>query len=92
MKKKSHKCDKGWYSGDCCCNCQNQSPVMKQPGNKPPFKGPVSDRLGWVCTVAIDIDGKTSPCYFTDREHGYCELHSPISKTKNPECIKSDRN
>ena len=72
------KCDKGWHSGECCCNCQSQIKLTKHPWNKYFGKGPISEFCGFACIVKMDFDqGQVGTFY--DKEHGFCELHTKIN-------------
>jgi len=56
MSNEYIKCDKGWHTGECCCNCQNQLELFKHPWNKI-NKGRVTESTNmYACIVAHDID------------------------------------
>lgn len=67
------KCLNGWDDGSCCCNCEFQKKVNKHPKNSEPFKGSISEPLGYVCTVSIGAS--SGEFIFFDTKHGMCELH-----------------
>jgi hypothetical protein len=50
----------------CCCKCVSRVEVFKHPWNSGVFKGAVSERLGFGCSVFGQI-------VFFDYEHGECE-------------------
>jgi hypothetical protein len=69
-------CDKGWHSGECCCNCRNQLELMKHPWNKQ-FQGSVTESTEmYVCTVQHIMD-KDYKGTILEKKHGMCELHIP---------------
>ena len=76
MKTKGNKCDKGWHTGDCCCNCKNQIELFKHPWNKV-NKGAISESTGmYACIVQFDCDGEQKGVIF-EKQHSFCEMHVP---------------
>ena len=74
--KKNPKCDKGWHTGECCCNCRYQIELFKHPGNKT-YKGSIMESTGmYVCIGGLDLGGSQKGTLFEDK-HGYCELYKP---------------
>lgn len=68
------KCNKGWHTGECCCNCQNQIELFKHPCNKK-NKGKISETTGmYACIVQIEITGDKKGILL-ENKHGFCELH-----------------
>jgi hypothetical protein len=68
-------CYKGWSeelgnkSGQCCCNCLHQRPIVGHPGNKRELtKRPFSAIIGYGCTMP-----EIERIVFFDGEHGMCE-------------------
>ena len=69
-----NKCDKGWRTGECCCNCKNQIELFKHPWNLI-NKGPISESTGmYACIASLDCDGKNEGVIL-ERKHGFCELY-----------------
>ena len=72
------KCDKGWHTGDCCCNCKSQIELFKHPWNTI-NKGNIKESTGmYACILQHDCDGTNTGIIF-EKKHGYCELHLPKS-------------
>ncbi len=69
------KCDKGWHSGGCCCNCTSQIKLTKHPWNKDFGKGSISEFCGFACIVRMDADQDQIGTFY-ENEHGFCELHT----------------
>lgn len=68
------KCDKGWHTGECCCNCKNQIELFKHPSNKV-NKGAISESTGMYACIA-QFDGEQEGVIF-EKHHGFCEMHVP---------------
>jgi hypothetical protein len=68
-------CDKG-HNGQCCCNCQYQTPITKHPWNKGEANGSILDHFGYACTVFNSMDSK-EPFVFFNSQHGSCEMYTP---------------
>jgi hypothetical protein len=47
-------------------------------------KGPITKQCGWACTIMGKMDG-SNKAVFSDREHGICEMHTPIKQLQKPE-------
>lgn len=76
MKTEDNKCDKGWHSGECCCNCKNQIELFKHPWNKI-NKGACSETTNmYACIVQHDCDQTNTGIIF-EKQHGFCEMHVP---------------
>jgi hypothetical protein len=58
----------------CCCKCKFNKQVNKHPWNEGNAKGPISEKIGYVCTV------DTEAFIYSDREHGECEMFIPKNK------------
>jgi len=69
------KCDKGWHSGECCCNCKSQLRLMCHPYNKEIGNGSILTPLGYICIVRFDDGSNEGKAIFFEKEHGMCELH-----------------
>ena len=69
------KCEHGWHSGECCCNCAKQLKLMKHPWNKEFGKGSITEQCGWVCTMQFDDSSNKGEAVFYDFEHGMCEMY-----------------
>ncbi len=68
-----------WKEGSCCCNCRNLSTLRKHPWNTSEFaKGPVSEKIGYVCTARDEDDDRTAT--FMDSIHSMCEMHWPTEE------------
>lgn len=83
------KCDKGWHTGACCCNCQNQKRLMKHPWNNVVGKGQCTEQMGFVCVLPDELEENHEYIYF-ESEHGYCELH--MWRKYIPDFVKNERN
>lgn len=60
---------------DCCCNCIHQKQLVKHPSNVSEFgKGKISEAMGWVCLVPLEISKDESAVY-CEGQHDMCELH-----------------
>lgn len=57
----------------CCCSCKHFKTVYRHPWNNGPFKGSISEILGYVCIAGFD--GKEQ-FVFMDRAHSMgCEVY-----------------
>ena len=77
MSKEFTKCQYGWHTGECCCNCKHQLKLMCHPWNKDFGKGSISELCGYVCAVQFEDGSNANTAIFMDRQHGMCELHEP---------------
>jgi len=70
------KCEHGWHTGECCCNCKSQITLHKHPwNNEPILKGAILEKTGlFACIVEYHVDGNQSG-FVLEKEHGFCELH-----------------
>ena len=85
-KKKTFCKDKlAWDDGGCCCNCTNRLTLLKHPSNKLESKGSVGEETGLYACLAPEIIEGNSQAILFDKEHGYCEMHHPISKKNEQE-------
>ncbi len=76
MKTEIKKCDKGWSTGECCCNCANQIELYKHPWNKV-NKGACNETTEmYACIVEHDIKKNYKGIIF-EKQHGFCELYRP---------------
>lgn len=74
MSLKNNKCDNGWHTGECCCNCKNQIELFKHPWNKV-NKGAINESTGmYACIVQFDCDEVQKGVIF-ENKHGHCELY-----------------
>lgn len=62
------------HKGNCCCNCENQVNIHKHPSNNTIGKGPMSEIMGYGCTMFSDN------IVFSESKHGICEEHAPNNK------------
>lgn len=77
-------CKEG-YNGDCCCICEYWIKINKHPWNVNQIaKGSISKTMGHGCTAQFsyaEIEKTEKIIYFSDREHGCCELFSHKNKS-----------
>lgn len=74
------KCDKGWHTGECCCNCKNHLEDLYNCNTSPKpldydknnHKCVCGEHKGWICS--INIEGKTYS-YSGWSKHGFCEFY-----------------
>ena len=53
----------------CCCKCSNRVDITCHPSNKEIGKGPISEHLGYGCSVF-----SRNRVIFMENGHGGCEL------------------
>ena len=67
-------CEKGWHTGECCCNCKNQIELFKHPWNKV-NNGAISESTGmYACIAMYNMDQEQKAILF-ESKHGFCELY-----------------
>lgn len=80
MDVKIKKCDKGWHTGDCCCNCCNHYEDFYSCVSHPKPKGVkgcvCSTHKGWICLIQFENEEKPR-AHSNWSEHGFCEMHRP---------------
>jgi len=60
------------HKGKCCCNCKHQVKIYKHPLNHTIGKGPMSEIMGYGCTMFFNN------IVFSESKHGICEEHIKI--------------
>ena len=76
MNKEVAKCDKGWHTGECCCNCANHYEDTHHCTTKKHNldEGCVcGQHKGWICLIKIDGETRAHSGW---SQHGFCELHT----------------
>jgi hypothetical protein len=63
-----------WHDGSCCCNCKHQIQLNCHPWNKEFGKGEINKSCGFVCAGFLAVGENIA--LFSDRKHGFCELHT----------------
>ena len=69
-----NKCDKGWNTGECCCNCANKIELYKHPWNKV-NKGPSTENSKIFACIANHDCNKNQKGTICEWEHSFCELY-----------------
>jgi len=62
----------------CCCKCDNQTELVKHPGNIV-YKGSISESTNMYACVIYLGEEKIGILY--EKKHGECELFTPIKET-----------
>jgi hypothetical protein len=63
------KCPNKGHKWGCCCHCYSHKELYSHPWVD---KKPMSNQLGYVCTVFWDMDRKCNKVILSG-EHGLCE-------------------
>ena len=79
-QKELIKCDKGWHSGECCCNCGNHYEDFYHCSTTPKPEGVegcvCNIHKGYICLIQFE-DGTTPQAHSNWPEHGFCEMWRP---------------
>jgi len=68
------KCEEGWETGECCCNCTGLVKLFKHPWNTI-NKGSIMDAAGlYACVRQFDEVNRYEGVVF-EFEHGFCEMY-----------------
>jgi hypothetical protein len=74
------KCDQGWHTGQCCCNCGNHYEdfyhCITEPKPTDDDKCVCNIHKGWICLMQFE-DEERPHAHSNWPEHGFCEMWKP---------------